>query len=188
MTTLNIRHRVHYVPQRPGSSRCWAACIAMLTGRHGPDAEAIVDAVVREARQRRVRLYPFWPNADGLHEIEGPASLVTAYQLASWPWPPLPGDPPAVPRDSPNAPAVTPDTFALALRRGPAIALGRRLDPGPGQHRFHAVIIDGIRGDSTAVMHCYLHGQDPLPHGANFSNTVPGFQNHFRIHNLLYRA
>lgn len=188
MTTLNIRHRVHYVPQRPGSSRCWAACIAMLTGRRGPDAEAIVDAVVREARQRRVRLHIFWPNVDGLHETEGPASLVTAYQLASWPWPRLPGDPPAVPRDSPSAPTVPPDVFATALQRGPAIALGRRLVPGPGQHSFHAVIIDGIRGDSTGEMPCNLHGQDPLPRGANFSNTVLGFQRDFRVHNLLYRT
>ena len=83
---------------------------------------------------------------------------------------------------------MLPDTLALALRRGPAIALGRRLDPGEGQNTFHAVIIDGIRGDSTALLHCQVHGQDPLPNGANFSFTVAGFQNHFRIHHLLYRA
>lgn len=188
MANLNIRHRVTYVAQQPGSSRCWAACIAMLTGRRGPNAEAIVDDVVREARQLHVRIRLFWPGAGGLDETEGPQSLVAAYRLSSWPWPPLPGDPPAVPRDSPNAPTVPPDIFAAALRRGPAIALGRRLEPGPGQHTFHAVIIDGIQGDSTSVVRCDLHGQDPLPNGANFLRSVAGFQARFRVHNLLYRA
>jgi hypothetical protein len=158
----------------------------MLTGRRGSNPEAIVEDVVREAQQRHVRVRIIAPRAGSLDEAQGPQSLAAAYGLARWPGPPQAGNPPDAPRDSPDAPPVLPDTFALALRRGPAIALGRRLDPGPGLHTFHAVVIDGISGDSTRLLHCQVHGQDPL--GTTFSFTVAGFQNHFRIHHLLYRA
>jgi hypothetical protein len=180
MANLNIRHQVHYVPQRPGSMRCWAACIAMMTGRRGADAEALVEQVASEARARRVRVRVFFPNAGSLDEAEGPTSLAAGYNLARLS---RPGDFP--PR---GMVVARPDTFATALARGPAIALGRKLDPGAGLHRFHAIVISGISGDSESLTQCHLHGMDPLPGGANFRHSVVGLQGHFELHHLLYRA
>ena len=180
MTILNIRHQVHYVPQRPGSLRCWAACIAMMTGRRGPDAEALVEQVAAEARGRGVRIRIFAPNAGSLDEADGPRTLAAAYGLVRL----------SRPKDFPAKGEVVtrPDTFATALARGPAIALGRKLDPGAGLHRFHAIVISGIDGDSGSFSRCDLHGMEPLPRGANFRHSVAGLQGHFELHHLLYRA
>lgn len=180
MTDLNIRHQVHYVPQRPGSPRCWAACIAMVTGRRGADPEALVQQVVTEARTRHVRTVIFGDNAGSLDLDEGPRSLATGYGFARL----------SRPRDFPTADMVVAkaNVFETALARGPAIALGKKLDPGPGMHRFHAIVVSGISGDPRSLTQCLLYGMDPLPGGANFRHSVVGLQGHLELHHLLYRA
>ena len=57
MPIVNILHHVSQIRQPEGSTKCWAACAAMVAHRHGPSMDAIVDAVVGQARSHCVLLY-----------------------------------------------------------------------------------------------------------------------------------
>jgi hypothetical protein len=152
----------------------------MVTGRRGADPEALIQQVVVEARTRHVRTVVFGDNAGALHDTEGPGSLATGYGFARLS---RPGDFPTT-----DMAVAKPEIFATALARGPAIALGRKLDRGAGMHRFHAIVVSGINGDPRSLMQCLLFGMDPLPGGANFRHSVQGLQGYFELHHLLYRA
>jgi len=160
--------------------RVWAACIAMVTGRRGADSEALVQQVVVEARTRHVRTAIFGDNAGSLDIAEGPGSLATGYGFARL----------SRPRNFPTVgmAVAKAEVFATAIARGPAIALGRKLDRGAGMHEFHAIVISGISGDPKTLLQCDLYGMDPLPGGANFRHSVQGLQGHFELHHLLYRG
>jgi hypothetical protein len=172
MAVVNINRHVRQIPQPRGSTKCWAACIAMVLHRHGASTDAIVNAVVAEARSNSVGLH------DNLSLKRGAVPrLAQAFHLAHW-------ERPA------SMPAVLPATFMTALHRSAAIALGLLLRGDAGEHQHHAVALDGLHGDTEQLLHINLHGVDPLipAGGGAFDRTVAGFQNFMRIEHLVYRA
>ena len=172
MTIVNINRHVRQIPQPRGSTKCWAACIAMVLHRHGPNSDATVDAVVAEAQRNNVPLHRNLSLQRG-----AVARLAQAFHLEHWKRPDSLG-------------AVLPDRFMIALQRSAAISLGRLLREHDPEHDHHAVVLDGLHGETDQLLHIFLHGVDPIvpAGGGTFDRTVPGFQTFMRIEHLVYRA
>ena len=99
------------------------------------------------------------------------------------------------PRRSFKADAIEPGLRSSAAGQEVHRPVAAELEIGDVERRFRSGRMQRSGRDEIlkpagvgGVGRFQVHGQDPLPNGANFSFTVAGFQNHFRIHHLLYRT
>jgi hypothetical protein len=135
------------VLQRAGTNHCWAAVIAMITGRTG-QSQVIIDDVIAQARSRGVPV-----NQDGsLEPANGPRRLASGFGLTCTDLNALPNVPDG-------------NYFAGLLARRPFGIFGNR--PGVG---LHAVAIYRLSGDFAALGTTMLYGVDPMT--GQFSRTL----------------
>ena len=168
MTMINRQYHVTQIPQTPGSAKCWAACLAMILRRTGADSDAIVNAMVAEARTRGITLH-----SDDSLPVNSVAQLASTFGLHHWH------------RTSAFTTTVLPSDFDSALRRGPAMVFGRLRNA-----QAHVMVLKGIQGDlSGSVMDIMLSGYDPVVvgGGGDFCRSVVGYQNHLTVHDILHR-
>ena len=158
-----IRHVVP-VSQPRGSNLCWAAVVAMITGRSG---SGILDTIVGEARARSVPL----DSASRLDELSGVPALARAFSLSH----------------TGCANQVLAGTeISSRLTRAPLGLFGTLVTPPSGGTPRHAVAVHGLTGDFDASSTCQLLGVDPRGFSA-INMTFFQFQSQFRIEWIVWK-
>ena len=147
----NVAQTIYPVSQLPGTHQCWAAVVAMMLGRHGPDNQTIIHQIISEARQRAV---PMGTSGDALDAASGPANLARAFGFTY-----------ADLRGRSSLPDG--NYFAGLLRTAPFGLFGMR--PGYG---LHAIAINRLNGDFASLNSTHAHGIDPAAGGSPFSRTL----------------
>jgi hypothetical protein len=160
-----IRH-IDPVSQPQGSNLCWAAVIAMITGRH---SSHVIDEITAEARARGVPL----DSANRLDESTGVPSLARAYGLSH--------------HRFPLQSVLAGTELSTRLRRRPLGLFGTLTSPPAGGTPRHAVAIHGVTGDFTASSTCTSLGVDPRGFSA-INMTFFTLQNQFNIEWIVWRA
>ena len=158
-----IRH-IHPVSQPQGSNLCWAAVMAMLTGRH---SSGILDEIIAEARARGVPL----DSANRLDETTGVPALARAYGLSHH----------RFPRE-----ILAGSELSTRLTRGAIGIFGILTSPPAGGTPRHAVAIHGVTGDFTAASTCTALGVDPRGFSA-INMTWYAFQRQFNVEWMVWR-
>jgi len=168
MATINKRYSITHIPQPRGSAKCWAACLAMVLRRTGANSDAIVNAMVAEARGHGIQLH-----SDDSLPIDGVARLASAFGLQRWH------------RTSSFTTSVLPNDFSAALQHGPAMVFGRLRNA-----QGHVMVLSGIQGDlSGSLLDVMLSGYDPVVDGGGggYCRSVAGYQYHLTVHDILHR-
>ena len=178
MTMVNRVHRISQIPQPRRSAKCWAACLAMMQGRQGRNADEVVNGVVAESRRRGVRLFE-----DASLPESNVGQFAAAFALRRW-------------RRADHFPftsTVHSNVFLRALERGPIMVFGYTRSA-----QAHVIVVNGIRGEvtppndegiDTSTLRVRMVGYDPVVEagGGGFEKTVALFQNYMTIHNILHR-
>jgi hypothetical protein len=128
MTRVNIRHGMRLIRQPIPSNICWAAAVAMTTGRG-----ATIASVQTAATAAGVRI-----NANGtlpLGDLGNTRTLAQAFRLQI---------------ADVRTTEVTLERVIAWLRRGRFAMLGGFNYPNRGTALDHAVTFYGVRGDGTA--------------------------------------
>ncbi len=167
MTMINRQYPVTQIPQPRGSAKCWAACLAMILRRTGPNSDAIVNAMVAEARTRGIMLH-----SDDSLPVDGVARLASTFGLQRWH------------RTSAFTTAVLSSEFAATLQQGPAMVFGRLRNA-----QAHVMVLKGIQGElSGSLLDVMLSGYDPVVAGGggSYCRSVAGYQYHLTVHDILH--
>ncbi len=146
----NVARPIHPVLQPPGTHQCWAAVVAMMLDRHGPDNSAIIHQVIRESRQLGVPSTVF---GDSLDATNGPQALATAFGFHFV--------------DLRGQPVHDGNYFASFLGAAPFGLMGLR--PGYG---LHAIAINRLNGDFSSLGTTQAHGIDPAGTASGFSRPL----------------
>jgi hypothetical protein len=145
----NISVPIQAVLQQPGTHHCWAAVVAMMQHRPGPDHRTIIHQVISEARAAGVSM-----NGDALDAVNGPRSLAGAFGFNCV--------------DLRTQAVQDGNYFANFLRRQCPFGLfGNR--PGYG---LHAIAINRLHGDFASLNSTHAVGIDPIGGARSFSRTL----------------
>jgi hypothetical protein len=147
----HVSQAISPVVQLPGTHQCWAAVVAMMLRRPGPDNQTIIHQIISEARERRV---PMGMGGDSLDATSGPPMLARAFGFNYIDLRGLPSLPDG-------------NYFAAFLRMAPFGILGLR--PGYG---LHAIAVNRLDGDFAALGSTRAHGIDPMAGGHPFSRLL----------------
>jgi hypothetical protein len=158
-----IRH-IDPVSQPRGSTLCWAATIAMITGRSGG---RVIDDIVREANARHVAF-----DNGTLDRHRGVPTLAAAFGLQH------------IRRTS--AGFLPGSELESRIGRAPVGLFGLLSETVDGTPR-HAVAIHGIIGDFVSAQSTTVHGVDPRGY-SSINMSFFQLQMELRIEWLVWRA